>query len=127
MVLLQGKKEIPLERQYASSVYINYFSSLHQTTLYLVVNKLQIDNQLHKTIFPVMFSKVLPPKSVGSSNMTKPLVEMSMVQTHCQRTKTSQIKYFAVLVQEFSIKVDIDILNALSAFFADSKVSLFIL
>jgi len=123
MVLYVGKKEIPMERLYAPSVYINYFSALYQTTLYLVVHKLQIDNQLYKTMFPVLFSKVLPPKSVASSNMSKPIVEMSMIQTHCQRTKTSQMKYFKVLIQEFFIKLDIDFLNCISRFLTVENVN----
>jgi hypothetical protein len=122
MVLLVGKNEIQMERLYAPSVYINYFSSLHQTTLYLVIHKLQIDNQLYKTMFPVLFSKVLPPKSIGSSNMTKPIVEMSMIQSHSQRTNTSQMQYFKILIQEFCIKCDIDLLNAMGRFFTEQKV-----
>ena len=45
---------------------------------------------------------------------------MSMVQSHCQRTHTSQVKYFKILMQEFSVKVDIILLNTLGAFFIDN-------
>lgn len=71
MVMLHGKKEIPLERHFAPSVYANLFKSVNQTNLHLVVHKIQIDNQLYDSVFPVVFSKVLPPKSVTSSSSNK--------------------------------------------------------
>jgi len=79
MVLYSGKDEIPIERHFAPCLYVNYFSSMSQTTLHVIVHKLQIDNQLYDCVFPVMFSKVLPPKSVAtSSTIVKPLLELSM-------------------------------------------------
>lgn len=71
MVLYVGKKEIPIERHYAPSVYINFFSSPNQTTLHMMINKIQIDNQLYHAIFPVLFYKVNPPKSVTTSSSNK--------------------------------------------------------
>ena len=44
---------------------------------------------------------------------------MSMVQTHCQKTKTTEMKYFKVLMQEFFIKLDIVFLNAISTFLTE--------
>ncbi len=83
MVLYSGKDEITIERHFAPSLYVNYFSSLSQTTLHIIIHKLQIDNQLYDCVFPVMFSKVLPPKSVASSStIVKPILELSMVQSH---------------------------------------------
>ena len=72
MVLYAGKKEVPIERQFAPSLYINYFGSPSQTNLQLMIHKLQIDNQLYDSVFPVVFSKVLPPKSITcTSNFSK--------------------------------------------------------
>jgi hypothetical protein len=45
---------------------------------------------------------------------------MSMVQTHSQRTLTSEVKYFKILMQEFSVKLDIIFLNTLAAFFLEN-------
>ena len=96
MVMFHGKKEIALERHFAPSVYANLFKSPNQTNLRLVVHKIQMDNQLYDSVFPVVFSKVLPPKSVTSCSIVKPIIEMSMVQSHSQRTNTSEVKYFKV-------------------------------
>jgi vacuolar protein sorting-associated protein 13A/C len=65
MILYLGKKEISVERQFAPSLYVSYFGSPSHTNLHLMVHKLQIDNQLYDCMYPVMFSKVLPPKSVA--------------------------------------------------------------
>lgn len=42
MVLYVGKQEIPIERQYAPGLYINFFNSSSQTTIHLVIHKLQV-------------------------------------------------------------------------------------
>jgi len=120
MVMYTGKKEIPMQRHFAPSLCVNCFKSVNQTNLHLMVHKLQIDNQLYGSVFPVVFSKVLPPKSVASSTIVKPILEMSMVQSHSQRTLTSEVKYFKILMQEFSVKVDIIFLNTLAAFFLEN-------
>ena len=43
MVLLSGKNELQLQRHFASSVYLNLFNSLIQTTLHLIIHKLQVE------------------------------------------------------------------------------------
>ncbi len=47
---------------------------------------------------------------------------MAMRQSQCKRTNTTEIKYFKILIQEFSIKLDIEFLNAL-AYFVVEEVS----
>ena len=49
---------------------------------------------------------------------------MSMVQLHSQRT--TQIKYMKLLMQEFSIKVEMELLNALSEMFAPKVPNFYI-
>lgn len=46
-----------------------------------------------------------------------------MVQNHSQQTKTTEMKYFQVLIQEFSVKIDINLLNALSKFLTSDGLS----
>ena len=94
--------------------------------MYLKIKKIlinfyinKIDNQLYSCVFPVVFSKVLPPKSVTNSSISKPIIEMAMRQSQCKRTNTTEIKYFKILIQEFSIKLDIEFLNALSYFLVE--------
>lgn len=74
MVLFVGKKEVSIERQYAPSLYVNYFASPSQTNLHLMIHKLQIDNQLYESVFPVLFSKVLPPKTVAYTSKLLKLI-----------------------------------------------------
>ena len=42
MALFVGKNKYEIERHFAPSIYINYFSSPITTTLHLIVNKLQV-------------------------------------------------------------------------------------
>ncbi len=42
MALFSGKNEIAIERHFAPSIYINYFNSLNQSTLHLMIHKLQV-------------------------------------------------------------------------------------
>lgn len=44
-----------------------------------------------------------------------------MVQNHSQQTKTTEMKYFQVLIQEFSVKIDINLLNAFSEFLENNN------
>ena len=41
------------------------------------------------------------------------------MQYSCQKTKTTEIKYFKVLLQEFFVKIDIVFLNAISVFLTE--------
>jgi vacuolar protein sorting-associated protein 13A/C len=127
MVILVDKKELPIEREFAPSLYVNFFKSDKQTTLHLMIHKLQIDNQLYNNVFPVAFGRVALPKSVALNTSTsKPFIELSLVQSHNVLTETNQIKYFKVLMQEFFIKLDLNFLNALSQFVSDNVNYLFI-
>ncbi len=42
MVMYTGKKEIPLQRHFAPSLYVNCFKSVNQTNLHLMIHKLQV-------------------------------------------------------------------------------------
>jgi hypothetical protein len=94
-------------------------------------------------VFPVVFSKVQPPKTVAASSskfllqfqdtlnnillyviyfiqkVNKPIIEMCMILSHSQRTNTNEMKYFKVLIQEFFVKLDIIFISALMGIFTD--------
>ena len=46
MILFVGKSRVHLERHHASSVYVNFFKSMNQTNLHLMVNKIQVLTRL---------------------------------------------------------------------------------
>lgn len=50
---------------------------------------------------------------------------MSMIQSYNQRTNTNEMKYFKVLMQEFSVKLDITFLNAIIEFITFNVFNLF--
>lgn len=111
-----------MDKRLAPAISLVYFHSDRQSTLHLILHKIQIDNQLDNTVFPVMFGKVLPPKSLRLDGY-KPLIELSMVQSNHLKSNIREIKYFKALVQEFFIKLDQGIVNSLILFFGQ-KVNL---
>ena len=64
--MYSGKCEVPIQRHFAPGLFLNYFNSADKTTIHLQVHKLQIDNQLDDCIFPVVFARVPPPKTVAN-------------------------------------------------------------
>ncbi|KAK7014808.1 hypothetical protein SK128_024379 [Halocaridina rubra] len=57
-------------------------------------------------MFPVVFARVPPPRSVMAETVPKPFCEVSIVQ-RLTSPVFMQYKYFAVLVQEFHLKVEL--------------------
>jgi hypothetical protein len=47
---------------------------------------------------------------------------MSMILSHSQRTRTNEMKYFKVLIQEFFVKLDIMFINALVSILTDKVI-----
>lgn len=53
----------------------------------------------------------------------KPFVEVSIVQLLMKNSQIKQYKYFKVLVQEFHVKVDLGLINAIVELFQQSEQS----
>lgn len=56
-------------------------------------------------------------------SVPKPFVEVSIVKRLAEHSIVDQFKYFAVLIQEFHVKVDIGFVNAMVKFL-ESKSTL---
>lgn len=55
-----------LKRTFEPGVWLVYRIMEDQVMFNIKVNKIQVDNQLHDYIFPVILSPVPPPKSVAA-------------------------------------------------------------
>jgi vacuolar protein sorting-associated protein 13A/C len=106
-----------MRRQFNHGFWLELKSSSHQLQLHAKINHIQIDNQLSDSIFPIILAPIPPPKSVAAITEMKPFVEMSVVQRLIPNTNVKQFKYMRVLMQEFSLKVDLDFINALMEIF----------
>ena len=102
---------------------MNYGQSAQRKRLHFKLNHLQIDNQLDACVFPRVLAVVPPPKSVVADNAPKPFVELSLLQRVSEFSSVPEIEYARVLVQEFSVQVDIGLLNSLMALVASQGQS----
>ena len=57
------KKRKTVQRQALAGLWMEYGVSKSKTTFHIKVNRLQIDNQLETTMFPVTFHPVKPKAS----------------------------------------------------------------
>ena len=67
MQLLQPNRRY-LRRSFQSGVWLQLRSSAHQQQLHAKLNRLQLDNQLRDSVFPVVLAPVPPPKSIAADS-----------------------------------------------------------
>ncbi|CAH2105534.1 unnamed protein product [Euphydryas editha] len=91
----------------------------HSRRLHARLHRLQVDQQLPLPTFPVVLAPVPPPRSVANDDPsgTKPFIEVSIVERVMEHTSVRQYKYYKVLIQEFHVKVDMGLINALMGMF----------
>uniref|UniRef100_A0A914DD96 Vacuolar protein sorting-associated protein 13 n=1 Tax=Acrobeloides nanus TaxID=290746 RepID=A0A914DD96_9BILA len=118
IVRRKGKKgEVKIRRSFQNGFWFLYRQSLHQKQLHLKINHIQIDNQLPACSFPCTLAVIPPPIGVGSSNVTKPFIELSATMVQSEHTSVLQIKYLHLLIQEFAVRLDQVLINELIGLF----------
>ena len=73
-----------LHRTYEPGLWLQFQMLPRRRHLHFKVNKVQVDNQLMDVLFPVVFARVKPPKSVMAETVPKPLFEMSVIQVRIE-------------------------------------------
>ena len=112
-----------LRRQYQRGVWLQLRMSAHQRQYHAKVHRIQLDNQLHACLFPVVMAPVPPPKSVLAESIPKPFIEVSILEyLSPERSALRQYKYIHALVQELHIKVDQGLLNAVNELFEEEEL-----
>jgi vacuolar protein sorting-associated protein 13A/C len=109
------------KRQSLDGLWIDYSWSVSKTALHVRINRLQIDNQLEYTLFPVMLHPVIS-KATGTDHAEKPFIELSILETKTGRSNIIQFKYFKLLIQEFAVKIDQGFIIAILAFLKSEDV-----
>ncbi|CAF4190264.1 unnamed protein product [Rotaria sp. Silwood2] len=111
------------KRQALDSLWIEYsFSSTMNSALHLRINRLQIDNQLSYTIFPVMLYPIIP-KSTGSEYIGRPFIELSIYESKLTQSNIKQFKYFKLLIQEFAVQIDQGLIVAILSFLTQYTIN----
>lgn len=118
MVMQKNTSQRRIKRLFYPGFYLMMKTSPYQLQLHAKINRIQIDNQLTDSIFPIILAPIPPPKSVAATTELKPFIEMSVVQRIIPHSTVSQFKYLRVLMQEFHVKVDLDFITAIADMFA---------
>ncbi|KAL0832908.1 hypothetical protein ABMA28_001052, partial [Loxostege sticticalis] len=108
-----------LRRNLQPGMWVSYGITPHSIRLHARLHRLQIDQQLPLPTFPVVLAPVPPPRSVANDGPSamKPFIELSIVERIMEHSKVRQYKYYKVLIQEFHVKVDMGLVNALMGMF----------
>lgn len=122
MVIQKGTSQRKIRRLFYPGFWLEMKTSPFQLQLHAKINRIQIDNQLPDSIFPIILAPIPPPKSVAATTELKPFIEMSVVQRIIPHSSVTQFKYLRVLMQEFHVKVDLDFINAIMEMLA-SEIS----
>jgi len=116
LISSNGKKRKTIQRQALPGLWIEYGVSKSKTTFHIKINRLQIDNQMETTLFPVTFHPI-KPKTSSKEFADKPFLELSIYQSKSSRADIMQFKYVQLLVQEFAVKIDQGLIMAILLFF----------
>ncbi|KAM3967394.1 vacuolar protein sorting 13C isoform 2-T2 [Aphomia sociella] len=108
-----------LRRTQEPGLWASYGLTTHSRRLHARLHRLQLDQQLPLPTFPVVLAPVPPPRSIANVDPsgTKPFIEVSIVERIMEHSKVRQYKYYKVLIQEFHVKVDMGLINALMGMF----------
>ncbi|XP_045765599.1 vacuolar protein sorting-associated protein 13 isoform X2 [Maniola jurtina] len=108
-----------IRRTHSPGVWAVLGLTAHSRRLHARLYRLQVDQQLPLPTFPVMLAPVPPPKSVANDDPagTKPFIEVSIVERMMEHSAVRQYKYYKLLVQEFHVKLDMGLVNALMGMF----------
>lgn len=105
MVMQKQTSQRRIRRLFYPGFWLEMKTSSYQLQLHAKINRIQIDNQLPDSIFPIILAPIPPPKSVAATTELKPFIEMSVVQRIIPHSTVTQYKYMRVLMQEFHVKV----------------------
>ncbi|XP_026322169.1 vacuolar protein sorting-associated protein 13 [Hyposmocoma kahamanoa] len=108
-----------LRRTLEPGLWASYGMSAHSRRIHARLHRLQVDQQLPLPTFPVVLAPVPPPRSIANADPcgVKPFIEVSIVERTMEQSKVRQYKYYKVLIQEFHVKVDMGLINALMGMF----------
>ncbi|XP_064629495.1 intermembrane lipid transfer protein VPS13A-like isoform X5 [Lineus longissimus] len=95
-----------LKRTYHPAIWFNFRQSENNTAVHAKVHRIQIDNQLPDAYFTTVLYPTPVPSYILKRTGIKPFIELAMMKRTIPENNVNAFKYFKVLIQEFSIKVD---------------------
>ncbi|CAF1260195.1 unnamed protein product [Adineta steineri] len=119
LVNSKGQRQIA-KRQALDGLWIEYAWSVTNAALHIKINRVQIDNQLDYTMFPVVLHPIIS-KETGTDLAEQSFIELSVYESKTSRSNVMQFKYFKLLIQEFAVKIDQGLIEAILAFLREEK------
>ncbi|PFH54473.1 hypothetical protein AMATHDRAFT_72271 [Amanita thiersii Skay4041] len=113
-VSLVNKNLIEVVYVTADALKFEYTNSPVAQTINLSCGNLQIDNQLHDALFPVILQPTPIPKNSGVAAL--PTIQLSIIWLNDDEHGVIFVKYCSILLQALSIEADEDLLFSLYDF-----------
>uniref|UniRef100_A0A0A9WWJ3 Vacuolar protein sorting-associated protein 13C n=2 Tax=Lygus hesperus TaxID=30085 RepID=A0A0A9WWJ3_LYGHE len=95
-----------LRRRWVPAVWVQYRKSVNYSCLHLKIHLLQLENQLHTAVFPIVIHPKHVPKSLLRKCGGRPCLELSILKKYQNSQSEDVYKSIKLLVQEFIIQVD---------------------
>ncbi|CAF4508473.1 unnamed protein product, partial [Rotaria socialis] len=116
------RQQVFAKRQTLDGLWIEYAWSATSAAVHLRINRIQIDNQLDYTLFPVVIYPIAV-KIDGIALPGKAFIELSVYESKTNRSNVMHFKYFKLLVQEFAVKIDQDLIISILAFLKSDEIT----
>jgi len=107
-----------VRRLYENGLWFQYRRSNHQTQLHVKINHLQVDNQMPACRFRCALVPIAQKKTLASDEPPKPFAEFKYVLGDSERPNVVQVKQLQLLLQEFAIRVDSGLHDAIVEMFS---------
>ncbi|XP_048577905.1 intermembrane lipid transfer protein VPS13A-like isoform X2 [Nematostella vectensis] len=104
-----------IRRSFEPAMWFHYSASEHYHSAHCKMHRIQIDNQLYGTVFPVVLYPAPLPPAVISRHGHKPFIEVSVIYHDVPAQGVHHFKYAKALVQEMNVKVDKSFIIALTS------------
>ncbi|KAF8311204.1 hypothetical protein DL93DRAFT_2229838 [Clavulina sp. PMI_390] len=115
-ISLINKRVIELLYLSSTGIKLEYTDSYAAQTVNLTLDSIQLDNQLHDAIFPVVLQTTPLPKNDRSMITKLPAVQASVMMLKDDSHGVLFIKYASILLQALTVRADEDFLFALLDF-----------
>ncbi|KXN90021.1 Vacuolar protein sorting-associated protein 13 [Leucoagaricus sp. SymC.cos] len=109
---LVNKRMVEVVYATVDNLRFEYTDSTMAQAINLACGHLQIDNQLHDALYPVILQPTPIPKDVSGVGAL-PAIQTSIIWLKDQEHGVLFVKYFSILLQALSIEADEDLLFAL--------------
>ncbi|GAB6032241.1 hypothetical protein CHUAL_010881 [Chamberlinius hualienensis] len=106
-----------IRRRFFPGFWSQYRCSEFLSFVHFKFQRLQIDNQMYGTDKPTILHPAPAAPQIASKFGFRPFIEICLVQRHDPKETIKIIKYCKILIQEFNVNLDTDILEALSQAF----------